>query len=213
MEDSAYTLFRVAGAIVLTPDNLDTVDRQDILDSLLLAQLYANKHHDPFEAADEWARACVTCLDRTHWTVTSSKSTVTTLITPFSAISAITSALQPQEGDFGHALMHLPSATKQDLRRLGTRYIDGKMHAKLAIVKAIEAGEIQFKSLMFACTSETEDDWLEQLHPASALDPVKARLNDFSFSLTADFTQVRNKVAGTLGAQRNKEIQVVDPKE
>lgn len=210
MDDTEDTRFRVAGAIVLTPDNMDAVVRQDTLDSILLAQLAAAPHQASSNPPDKSNRPFITSLGKMHWTLISSKSTETRLIIPFSAVSVMNAALQPQESDFAKALADLPSDTRLNLKHYCSTNLDGITHINLLIIKTHESAQIQVKQLMFASTSPLEDDWLIQQHNACVEAPVQVRLADFSLTLTPDYKEIRNKVIASLGQKRIKEIQVVN---
>jgi len=209
MDDNKYNFFRVASAIVLTPTNLNAIDRQDMLDSILLAQLVANKRHNPYIDTDKWAQVGIKSLSNTHWALTSSKNTATTLIEPFSAGSALSRAQPLQEFDLAKAVPRLPHQTSLDLMHACTQTLEGLTHYKLTIIKAEERGQFHLRSLLFASPSIPKSDWLDQQHYASRSNPAPTRLYDLSFSLTADYKDIRNKVTALLGHQREREIQAI----
>ncbi len=210
MDDTEDTRFRVAGAIVLTPDNMDAVVRQDTLDSILLAQLAAAPHQASSNTPDKSNRPFIKSLGKMYWTLTSSESTDTTLTTPFSTVSVMKAALQAQELGFAKALTDLPSDTRLNLKHYCSRNLDGITHLNLLIIKAHKSAQIQVKQLIFASTSPLEDDWIIQQHHACVEAPVQVRLADFRLALTPEYKEIRDKVIASLGQTRSKEIQVIN---
>ncbi|MDF0733257.1 hypothetical protein P0Y43_21410 [Pseudomonas entomophila] len=209
--DDTRTLYRAAGAIVHLSNTADVIHRQDILDTILFAQLFASRQYDPFDEADDWARACVTSLSKLHWTLASSRSTVESLTTPFDAISQIKETLEPSEQELSDVLKQLSIETIRDLQPHCTRALDGVLHVKLAIASSHEKDKLHFKSLLYSCASSFNEDWLNQTNYAAVRTPVLARLTTATFKRTEDFSAVRNKVISALGSQRTKEIQPIQP--
>ncbi|WP_342651142.1 hypothetical protein [Pseudomonas sp. REB1044] len=203
MDDHPSDLYRVAEAIVSVPCSITAMDRQDILDSLLLAQLYASRQHDALEAASEWATTCLTSLNNLHWGLISSFHKAKTLTDAFSVKSVIEHAATVE------VLDRLSTEARQTMHTYSTRQRSGLFQVKLAIVRITARDRFNLMSLLFNCAPSPEYDWINQQHYASLQAPVVAKLNEASFSQTADYADVRMKVVKALGAQRLKEIQLL----
>ncbi|MBJ9975210.1 hypothetical protein IAE35_05645 [Pseudomonas sp. S75] len=191
---------------MIAPVRIASLARQDVLDSLLLAQLYANQRHDPFIDAEEWARACVTSLQKIRWSLTSSASSTQTLTSTFTLESRFTAAASGRPSAWMDALDALSAGARKALLPWCTRVHDRQVIVKLAVVRICSEDHFEIRSLLAHCPSPLPAQWLEHVQMASTRSPVPTRSSDVSFNLSSDYAEMRNKVIQALGTHRSSEI-------
>ncbi|AIZ33322.1 hypothetical protein [Pseudomonas parafulva] len=201
MDDESSNLYRVAQAIVSIPCSISAIDRQDILDTLLLAQLSASRQHDAFDAPDKWAVTCLASLNNLHWSMTSFLNRTETLTDTFSikSLAENTTSADLLERLSVEARLRMFAYTNRERSDLSQK--------RVATVRIVAPDRFDLKSLHFDCAQSPEDNWITQQHYATTHRPVSVKVREATFTRTADYDDVRMRVIKALGTQRVKEIE------
>ncbi|HKS11831.1 MAG TPA: hypothetical protein VJS90_02215 [Pseudomonas sp.] len=208
MDDSTWQLYRSAGTLMVFPASLSEPERQDILDSLLLAQLVANKQHDPYQASSQWRRNWAHTMDLLHWTVTASTGQEEPQEQPFTLASLL-----------AHTLGALPGPTPATLLAdLGTTHVKAleayciRRHAestqlKLSFGLARNAWLIHLASIAFETAAPLDEHWLSHTHQDNGHRALTVTRTCTTLTLASDYAAERSKVITSLGSRRSREIE------
>jgi|GEM_PF-6142031 len=211
MNEVTARLFRVAGTIFITPPNPNATNLRDMLDCVLLAQLYANKQYDPFDTPELWRKIASKTINQLGWIVTGSESTTEVAKAPFSLNSVASATLDKLDGiQLEAALMQLSQACKDSLKPYCLRKRPHMMEARISVAVALAANQLLLNTVSFDGDDVFTDDWLNQKHSASPHQSAHIRVNSSTLTLVADYSSIRNEVITKLGSHRTQEIERID---
>ena len=211
MDASTWQLYRCAGTLMVFPAGVSEPGRQDILDSLLLAQLVANKQHDPYQASSGWRRNWAHTMDLLHWAVTASLGQEGPRKQPFTLASLIAQTLNATPGPdvttllAGLGAVHVkalePYCTRQDAESTQLRLTFGLAHSDCLI---------QLASIAFEIAAPLEQHWLSHTYGDNAHSALTVSRMGTTLTLTSGYAAERSKVITSLGSKRSQEIERIE---
>ncbi|CAG8870943.1 hypothetical protein PS627_04209 [Pseudomonas fluorescens] len=208
MDDSAWQFYRSAGTLMIAPVDLGESDVQDILDSILFAQLAAGKQHDPFNASLLWRKAWKRTLDALHWTVTASSGQEEVLRQGFTMASLLSPLLGPLPSqDLAALFGELSGAHLHALEPFCRRRHAETTQLRLTLCLAHSAEQVSLASVAFDAHTPLEPNWLTQLYPATSHQSLCITRTSHTYMRPPDYAAERAKVIELLGMNRIRELE------
>ena len=208
MEDSAWRLYRSAGTLLLASADVDDLAAQDMLDSLLLAELVAFRKHDPYAASSLWRKTWSQTMGRLHWAATASHGQEEVRTEPFTLASLLAHDTGTStELDLAHLLASMETAHAKALEGFCTRWHGDSMRVRFRLALAQRPSTLQLSSVAFEHVTAQGDQWMSRTYAATERSPVAITRTRTMLALTSDYAQERDKVIESLGNMRARDIQ------
>lgn len=208
MGDSAWRLYRSAGTLLIASADVDDLAAQDMLDSLLLAELVAFRKHDPYEASSLWRKTWSQTMVRLHWTATASYGQEEELTEPFTLASLLAQDMgDSTEVDLPTVLASMEMAQTKALEGFCTRRHGDSTRVRFRLALAQCDSTIKLSSVAFEHAAAQGEQWMSHRYAATERRPVAITRTRTTLALTSDYSPERDKVIESLGNLRSRDIQ------
>lgn len=208
MEDPSWRLYRSAGTLLIASAGVGELAAQDMLDSLLLAELVAFRKHDPYEASSLWRKSWSQTMGRLHWAATASYGQEEELTGPFTLASLLEQDMGGSTGvDLPTLLTSMEMAQVKALEGFCTRRHGDSTRVRFRLALAQRASTIKLSSVVFEHAAVQGDQWMSHAYSATEQSPVAITRTRTTLALTSDYAPERDKVIESLGKLRSRDIQ------
>lgn len=208
MEDLAWRLYRSAGTLFIASVDVSEQAAQDMLDSLLLADLVAFRKHDPYEASSLWRKTWSQTMGRLHWTTTTSHGQEAECTEPFTLASLLARDMGAStELDLATLLASMETAQAKVLAGFCTRRHGDSTRVSFRLALAQASSTVQLSSVAFEHAAAQGGQWMSHTYAATERSPVAITRTSTLLALTSDYASERDKVIESLGNLRARDIQ------